>query len=301
MKLSLEQFVKDARDCGCGRYLVRTPGGDDLAKGVWGEHAADDASRLEAMATDDALPRDREKTHEYPVVATSEDGVKSARFTIRVRGGATLEGGHTVDEQRSQSAGAVIGHLTRLVVELAKVLRDTNAANVEQAKVFRQEWEKTARASLKQGRYGVELELVRQQAETDRAEREQSNATKTKLLGDAVSFGLPLLARFLGPAGASTGLDAFKKSLSDEQHEKLEAIAGAPFARKLLVASSPEEVFAVLDRLSEEQQAALAMMLTPEQQRMLGSVLADEGRRREQEKAKANGAAHTEAGESSAG
>jgi hypothetical protein len=224
------------------------------------------------------------------------EGPGASRHAIRVKGGQGQAGEHNVDPTSVTSANGAIGHLTRVIVEQAKMLAK-NATDAMQSRTDAlKELERTRREAMRGGKYAVEAQVVALQAEDARESR--------KAWGDAVRGLSPLahavVARF-SPAGKDAAWAKFKEGLSDEQLAELGTILGeTELARAMSFASADAACAYLYKRVDQPTFVAIAQLLTEEQRTVFGAAMQEEAKRQEAaekektQKSAAEGAAQTE-------
>jgi len=117
--MKLADFLSKAKTTGHHRYrLTGEARGTEIARGLLVDV---DENDLEALARGDCAHLPRDTTNAYTLVAEDNDGAKVTRFTIRAPGGASPDDKeHRVDVASSGNMGAVVAHLTKLIVEQHK-------------------------------------------------------------------------------------------------------------------------------------------------------------------------------------
>jgi hypothetical protein len=273
--MKVQDFIARALETGHCRYkLTASARGVEIACGSLVDAKPDE---LEALAREDAAPLSREGLHDYALVVESEDGAKRARMAIRVHGGKTPEDEHKVDTERATSPAAVVGHLTRLVVEQNKVIAGMFSKMVDEAIAEKKENTRLRRAMVGRG----ETEIVKRQLEIDAEESRDERAQRGRLYTQLAELAGPLLLKVL-PGGPGAALQKFRAGLRPDQCEAACAILGASRFARLMSAGSPSELATLfLEDVDKDTGARLFALLDPEQQAVIGAALQAEMKRRE--------------------
>lgn len=275
--MNLDSFLSKARDTGHARYrLASLARGHELARGLLTDATGDE---LTGLAREDAVPLARETQHEYVLTVESEDGAKASRFTIRVPGGAAPLDEHRVDPDRAQTPAAVIGHLTRLVVEQHKQVTQLVSKVLDRDIAETAELGKLRRSLAKRGDTELTAMMLQAEQEEKRADRERSSALWSRLFELATPVALKLL-----PGGPASALDRFRASVTERQAEALCAIVGPGVFAAVMAAKDPGKLAGLLlERVTPAMMQQLQTVLTEEQRAVLGAALSAEIKRREAE------------------
>jgi hypothetical protein len=219
----------------------------------------------------------------------SGDGAKRSRAPIRVHGGKGAEEEHKVDTERAGTPGAVIGHLTRLIVEQNKAMMTMVSKVVDRDIADAKELGRLRRALATRG----EFEIVKRELEIDAEVKKEERAQSHEMWGRLFALAEPLALKML-PGGQETALAKLRASLTAQQSEALCAVVGpATFARMMAADSPPVLASLLLESVTREQMAQLVGVLNESQQAVMGAALSAEMKRRqaaEQATATANGA-----------
>ena len=256
--MKLGEFLAQAVATGHDRYrVVATGRGHTLARGELANATPD---HLTALCEDDAQPLPRDAQHEYVITVESADGSKESRYPIRIRGGqAPGDDVHRVDPLSTTTSAAVVGHLTRLVVDMQKAQGALIAKVIDRDMAETAELGKLRRAMARRGEHEITKLIVEADAAEKAADRARSDDVYKRLL----SFGEPLMARLL-PGGEASALARLRGSFSDVQLEQLCAELGPLRFGKLMALDTPEKVGALFaDEIPPELGRRVFAVLTP--------------------------------------
>lgn len=247
------------------------------------------ADEVESRCSADALGLSADRRHDYTIHVETEDGRKAERQTVRVLGGERGDAGHVVDPLTTQTPAAVVGHLTRAVIDLAKqvtsLAQKVSDNNSEEARENARELGKLRRAALKQG----DVEVMRMVLEQQREEARQSSGLLNELGREALGFAKLTLGR-VSPDAATAALAEFRSSVTEAQHAKaIEAFGPARWAR-ILAAPTPDAVVLLLVDAPEGAFPLFVGTLSEAQQQLAQAALASAYQKHNAAK-EANGAA----------
>lgn len=281
--MNLTVFLDKARASGLTKFrVVADAKGTDLARGSLAD--ATTADDITDLAKADAAHLPRETHHAYTVIAEDADGVKLSKLTVRVPGGVTLtDDVHRVDVGSSGNPQAVIGHLTRLVVEQNRVISNIATKMLDRNIAAESELGRLYRTMAKRGGQEIEAKIIDAELARDEGERR----TNAERWDKALALAAPIAARLL-PGGNAGALAQLRGSFTDKQLTALAEALGPVKFGKLMALDSPEKVGALLaDDVSADEMAEVLAILTQEQQTLASAALQKEmNRRAAAEKAK---------------
>src|ERR1700755_1693477 len=235
--MKLADFLSKAKTTGHHRYrLTGEARGTEIARGLLVDV---DENDLEALARGDCAHLPRDTTNAYTLVAEDNDGAKVTRFTIRAPGGASPDDKeHRVDVASSGNMGAVVAHLTKLIVEQHKATMTLVGKVIDRQIAEDSELGKLRRQQAKRGDIEIQAQVSSAQTARDKERRAASAKRWDMVLG----YLPPLVARLAPGAGAPVALAQFRQSITDDQLGKLGDILGAVRLAKLMTLESVEQV-----------------------------------------------------------
>lgn len=276
MPSQLETFLTTARGAGRHEVEVLAPTRDMLLR-------ATDPSPDEVLAacTSDAKSLSARADHRYTVKALGENGSVSVHYE-EVRGGRRDDDDeHRVDAEKVTQPGQVIGHLTRLLAETVKELRNTCAVVRDMRKDdqagMRSELQDLSRTYRRHIQVNGEYELAKLKIEQ---ENEGSKAWDKRIdkgldkVGNLIQ-GFAAGKGLLPAAAAASTLAEVKRSLTSAQRVTIGQALGPDKAMRLMACETPQEMAEFLcDTLTHEEMSGLYATLDGGQRDKLSAMLA---------------------------
>lgn len=274
--MKLSKFLESARAAGHSQLRIVTPRGQTIYRGTLDVSAED----VEARCLADAETLAGNRRHEYIVHVETDDGRKCEQHTVRVEGGERSDLGHVVDPHTATSPAAVVGHLTRALIDAVKqntvamghireLAMKVAERDSEENQTMAKELGKLRRASMRHG----DVEALRILVEKDQKEQ-AANGEVMRVLGQEAMGFLKLTMGRVSPDAAAAALAQLKESFSDEQHANAAELFGAATWGRILACPSPERTVDLFMSVDPEKFQAFALSCTDAQQQLVQGALA---------------------------